>query len=300
MKIYAEPDSGITPVLEFIKRSRGHLNMNYYLLDHKDIIKEIENAVSRKVQVRIIVDGHPYGGNQGESIDSLRKTGAQVNFSPSRFDGNEVFDHAKYMFNESEYMIGTANLTQDAFTKNREYLVEGNEKKIYRSMMSIFESDWEGKRAGIYARKYLVVSPDSQNLLLEIIRGAKKLDIETEELGDDKAVIEALGAKGKRARIILPSSISPADKLNVKELTDREVNVRYCSADNLYIHAKVINTGKIVFIGSQNFSSTSLMRNREVGIIIRKGGIKRIVSAHFSSDWKKSYEPGKKPKGKKN
>ena len=130
MKIYAEPDSGIDPVLEFIRRSRGHLNMNYYLLDQKDVIKEIEKAVSRKVKIRIIVDGHPYGGNQGESIDALRKTGAQVNFSPSRFDGDEVFDHAKYMFNESEYMIGTANLTQDAFSKNREYLVEGSEKKV--------------------------------------------------------------------------------------------------------------------------------------------------------------------------
>ena len=300
MKIYAEPDSGIDPVLEFIRRSRGNLNMNYYLLDQKDVIKEIEKAVSRKVKVRIIVDGHPYGGNQGESIDALRKTGAQVNFSPSRFDGNEVFDHAKYMFNENEYMIGTANLTQDAFSKNREYLVEGSEKKIYRSLMSIFESDWDGKRAGIYARKYLVVSPDSQNTLLEIIRGASKLDIETEELGDDKAVIEALGAKGKKARIILPSSVSPADKQNVRELMERNVNIRYSPAEELYMHAKMINTGRTVFIGSQNFSSTSLMKNREVGIIIRKGGLKRFAAAHFSSDWKKSYEPGKKPKGKRN
>ena len=40
MKIYAEPDSGIDPVLEFIRRSKGHLNMNYYLLDQKDVIKE--------------------------------------------------------------------------------------------------------------------------------------------------------------------------------------------------------------------------------------------------------------------
>ena len=60
--------------------------------------------------------------------------------------------------------------------------------------------------------------------MLEIIRGASKLDIETEELGDDKAVIEALGAKGKKARIILPSSVSPADKQNVRELMERNVN----------------------------------------------------------------------------
>ena len=160
--------------------------------------------------------------------------------------------------------------------------------------------DWDGKRAGIYARKYLVVSPDSQNTLLGMIRGASKLDIETEELGDDKAVIEALGSKGKKARIILPSSISPSDKQNVRELMERNVNIRYAPAEELYMHAKMINTGRTVFIGSQNFSSTSLMKNREVGIIIRKGGLKRFATAHFSSDWKKSYEPGKKPKGKKN
>ncbi|MCL4350531.1 MAG: phospholipase D-like domain-containing protein [Candidatus Thermoplasmatota archaeon] len=299
MKLITEPEAGSEPVLEFIRKSKEKLCMNYYLLDHKETMAEIGKAVERKVQVRIIVDGHPYGGNQGESIDSLRKTGAQVNFAPSRFNGDEVFDHAKYMFNESEFMIGTANLTQNAFSKNREFIVEGDEKKILRSLQSIFDSDWNGSRAGIYARKILVVSPDSENRILQIIRDAKKLDIETEEIGDDKTLLEALGAKGKKLRMILPSTISKDDAKNVSELIERKANVKYCNADDLYIHAKVIHTGKYVFIGSQNFSPTSLMKNREVGILIKKSKLRKSVEETFSNDWKRSYEPGKKPRKKK-
>ncbi len=288
--IYSEPDSGKEPLLEFIRNTQKELHINSYLIDDPDIMTAISNVVSRKIPVRIIIDGHPYDGSGSESLENLRRTGAQVNIAPERFEGENVFDHAKYMLNEKEYIVGTMNLTDAAFKKNREYFVRGDERKIHKSLMNIFNSDWEGKRAGDHDRKYLIVSPDSQNRIFDLLRASKKLFIETEEIGDDKILLEILSSKGKKLKMILPSSLSENDVKNGEELEKRGVQIRIMDANIRYMHAKMIHNKKIAFIGSQNFTSTSLMKNREVGLIVKKGKDKKVFMEKFNEDWKNSTE----------
>ncbi len=296
MIVNVEPESGKNPVLEIIKESQKYLRLNYYLIDDPDIMSAIEERVNNKVNVRIIIDGQPYEGSSNSSLEALRKTGAQVNISPSRFDGTDVFDHAKYMYNEKRYLIGTMNMTDAAFKGNREYFVVGDERKIHKSLDSIFESDWKGERAGDVDRKNLIVSPDSENRILGMLRDGKKLLIETEELGNDKDILETLRGKGRKVKMILPSSLSEEDMNNAIDLMKSGANIKIMPADKLYMHAKMIHTGKFVFIGSQNFSNTSLIKNREVGIMIRKFSLKRVFSATFKEDWKNANNITRKMK----
>ena len=298
MIIYSEPDAGKEPLLEFIRNTQKELHINSYLIDDPDIMTAISNTVSRKISVRIIVDGHPYDGSGRESLEALRRTGAQVNIAPGRFEGADVFDHAKYMLNEKEFIVGTMNLTDAAFKKNREYFVRGDERKIHRSLMNIFNSDWEGKRAGQHDRKLLMVSPDSENRMFDFLRNSKKMSIETEEIGDDSILLEILSTKGRKLRMILPSSISENDVKNAESLVSRDVQVRIMPANAKYMHAKMIHNKKSVFIGSQNFTATSLMKNREVGILIKKGKDKKIFMEKFTEDWKASQEFRKWKKNK--
>ena len=288
MEVFREPDAGLSQVLQLIGESEKYLRVNCYLIDDEQVMKAIKESVEKKVNVQVIIDGHPYEGGSHLNLENLRNTGAQVNISPSRFNGNDVFDHAKYMFNEKRYLIGTMNLTQAAFRSNREYFVTGDERRVHKSLMSIFESDWRGERAGEADRKSLIVSPDSENRIVGILAQAKKLQIETEELGDDKEILATLKSKGKKVRIILPSSVSSQDMKNAVDLDRAGVRVKLMDSNKLYMHAKMINTGKFVFIGSQNFSDTSLLKNREVGIIIRKFGLKKLFKNTFNEDWKKS------------
>jgi phosphatidylserine/phosphatidylglycerophosphate/cardiolipin synthase-like enzyme len=294
MIMYTEPLAGKGPILEIIRESEKYLHINCYLIDDQDIMKAVSERVDKKVNVRIIIDGHPYGGNGQDNLEILRKTGAQVNISPMRFDGAEVFDHAKYMYNEKKYLIGTMNLTDAAFRQNREYFVIGEERKIHSSLDSIFESDWKGDRSGEVDRKDLIVSPDSENRILGLLRDGRKLMIEAEELGDDKDVLESLKAKGKKVKLILPSSISEDDMKNVDMLLKNNVHVKLMPAGTMYIHAKMIFNGKFVFIGSQNFSSTSLLKNREVGLMLKKRNLKRLFVATFKEDWKNASSITKK------
>ena len=294
MNIHTEPEDGKNPVLELIKESEKYLNLNYYLIDDPDIMKAIEERVSHKVNVRIIIDGQPYEGSNHSTMEALRKTGAKVNLSPSRFDNAEVFDHAKYIYNEKRFLIGTMNMTDAAFRNNREYFIIGDERKIHKSLSSIFESDWKGERAGEVDRKDLIVSPDSENRILGILRDGKKLFIETEELGNDKVILDALKMKGNKLKMILPSSLSSEDVNNAEELMNNGAKIRVMPADKLYMHAKMIHTGKFVFIGSQNFSSTSLLKNREVGVMAKKFGAKKVFAKTFKEDWKNSENISRK------
>jgi phosphatidylserine/phosphatidylglycerophosphate/cardiolipin synthase-like enzyme len=70
-------------------------------------------------------------------------------------------------------------------------------------------------------------------------------------------------------------------------LSDAGVQVRTYPADApLYIHAKVIIAdNKEAFVGSENFSSTSLDQNRELGIIVSDPAVVSQLSATFAKDW---------------
>ncbi|WP_337861152.1 phospholipase D-like domain-containing protein [Ferroplasma sp.] len=290
-RIYAEPDDGLKPLTSLIKKSRKFLYINSYLLDDPEILKCVEEAVKKKIDVRLMVDGRPYGinGDDGthDEINDLKKTGAMVKIAPNRFEKPNVFDHAKYMVSERQAEVGTPNFTEAAFSKNREYFTITTNKNVIKSLKTIFLSDFNNKAAGDIPRKYLIVSPGSEKVLSDFIFQERKLLIETEEMGDDKEILKVLMDKGKNVKLIVPSTVSSTDIASLKQLKKHGVKVKYMPAEKLYMHAKMI-AGKKAFIGSENFTKSSLNRNRETGIILT--GFYRVsaLKNKFSHDWRKA------------
>jgi phosphatidylserine/phosphatidylglycerophosphate/cardiolipin synthase-like enzyme len=65
----------------------------------------------------------------------------------------------------------------------------------------------------------------------------------------------------------------------------------YSSSHGFYIHGKVIEadygTGHVkVFIGSENFSGTSLNRNRELGLIVASQKVMSAIASTFAADYR--------------
>jgi phosphatidylserine/phosphatidylglycerophosphate/cardiolipin synthase-like enzyme len=55
--------------------------------------------------------------------------------------------------------------------------------------------------------------------------------------------------------------------------------------DNPYIHAKmVLADGERGFVGSQNFTQTSLDENREIGIVLSEPALLKRLDATFERD----------------
>ena len=287
-KIYVEPRDGVKPLLRIIKKAKHFVYINSYLLDDPRILEAVSNAVNRKLDVRLMVDGRPYGINGDDGthaeIEDLRKTGARVKIAPARFEKPNVFDHAKYMVTDRYSEVGTPNFTEAGFSKNREYMVITRNRKIRSALKKIFLSDFKEKIAGDAPRKYLVVSPGSEAALKDFISKEKRIIIETEEMGDDMETLKALMDKGRKARIIVPDTVSSSDASNLEKLKKHGVKVKYMPADKLYMHAKMI-AGSRAFIGSENFTKSSLNKNRETGIIINSIFAVSKLKNTFSSDW---------------
>ena len=71
-----------------------------------------------------------------------------------------------------------------------------------------------------------------------------------------------------------------------QELTAAGVHVRTYAADaSLYIHAKMILSDRRALVESENFSTTSLDRNRELGITVTSPKIISSLKATFERDY---------------
>jgi phosphatidylserine/phosphatidylglycerophosphate/cardiolipin synthase-like enzyme len=286
------PQSGVAPVIRFLDDARTSLGINVYYLSSKPILLAIAADVRRGVKTYVIVDGAPYRMSRAtvaREISQIKATGANVHIAPARFEGRYRFDHAKYAVSYGEILIGSANWDRSAFHRNREYIERSTAPNLVTALERIFRADWYGQMAGAAGRAgapTLVVSPGSEPALARLIDQRGTVDIETEELGDDPAIIRAIEAKGRNARIIFPMTLSQKDRSRVADLQRAGVQVGFLPKKPVYMHAKMIVGQSAAFIGSQNFSASSLNVNREIGIILYSAGDRSALRRQFDIDWR--------------
>lgn len=286
-----EPHAGPAPIVRVINDARHTVDLNVYYLSSRQILDALRSATSRGVRVRVILDEKPdgmSGWKVRKEYAQAKATGAQVRWAPSRFEhiGNRwAFDHAKYVCNGQECEIGTANYDWSAFHRNREYLEVTRNPHVVQAAQAVFSADWNNRRAPSWAHQVLVLSPGtSQAQLIQVIDQSGPVDIESEELGDDRAILNVMARKGRSLRLILPSSISPQDRKNAAWLVNRGVHVRLLPKRPLYLHAKMLVGNTTGFIGSENFSGPSLNDNREMGLILHGNNLIRLRQ-QFAVDW---------------
>jgi hypothetical protein len=105
---------------------------------------------------------------------------------------------------------------------------------------------------------------------------------------DDSDITNALESAARRGvdvDVVMTYASSWADAFD--DLTDAGVHVRtYASDASLYIHAKVVVADDTtLFLGSQNFSASSLEYNRELGIITTDASLVGPVHDTVASDF---------------
>ncbi|WP_248884374.1 phospholipase D-like domain-containing protein [Igneacidithiobacillus siniensis] len=65
----------------------------------------------------------------------------------------------------------------------------------------------------------------------------------------------------------------------------RGVQVRLLPVKPLYMHAKMMVGEQVAFVGSENFSETSLQQNREMGVLLRQEAELSELRQQFAKDW---------------
>jgi phosphatidylserine/phosphatidylglycerophosphate/cardiolipin synthase-like enzyme len=292
--LYIEPHAGPAPVVQVIDSARHELEIGVYYLDDRAMLRAIHAAVRRGVDVRIMVEPKPYGMKPRQIREEVRKieaTGAHFRYVPSRFvsqDDRYVFYHAKYVCDGHEAEIGTANFDWSGLGgRNREYLYDTTDPTVVRAVNAVFNADWNRQQVPAWAHQVLVLSPGTSAAQLEqVINQPGPIDVESEELGPYRPILDALAAKGKDLRLILPASINREDQRDVAFLRSHGCQVRLLPKRPVYMHAKMIVGQSLGFIGSENFTQTSLQDNREMGLILNGATLDKL-RAQFDRDWER-------------
>jgi len=98
--MYIEPQAGPAPIIQVIQQARREVNLEVYYLSDKKILRALQSAHARGVDVRVIVEGKPYGMKPWQvrkEERAIQDTGATLKLAPYRFTshGNQyAFMHA--------------------------------------------------------------------------------------------------------------------------------------------------------------------------------------------------------------
>jgi phosphatidylserine/phosphatidylglycerophosphate/cardiolipin synthase-like enzyme len=291
VQLFVEPDVGAKPVTSAIAAATHSVWVEVYLLTDAPVIAALEDARRRGVDVRVMLDEHPYGFDvvsPQRTLQTLATAGIQAKFANSAY----TYTHAKMLIIDGATLyILTANLSQSglggsSLGRNREFGVIDTHGEDVAEAVAIFQADWNRTQPMLHGAN-LVVSPvNSRAKITALIASAQtSLQIEDEEMYDTSSenALIAAARRGVSVRLILPG---PADieVADVARLKAGGVQLVYVSAP--FIHAKVIVAdGRLAFVGSENFSSTSLDENREVGLLLADTTALATITTTFERDW---------------
>jgi phosphatidylserine/phosphatidylglycerophosphate/cardiolipin synthase-like enzyme len=285
--IFVEPDDGRSPILDELGEARETITLHVYLLSDDEIIAALEQAAARGVQVRVLLEERPFGGSglNPRSFERLEQAGVAVRWSNPVFR----FSHVKaFTIDRAVAIVMTLNLTRSAFTANREFGAITTRPAEVAQALAIFEADWA--RTEEPADGSLVVSPtNARRALLDLIASAtRSIDVYAEVVRDEE-VLDALIAaeeRGVAVRLLMSEEDEDDDRGREERARLAEAGVEVRFHARLYVHAKIVLVDRTrAYLGSQNFTATSLDQNRELGLIVDEpAGVARIART-FDADF---------------
>ena len=274
--LVTEPNQGMGPIYSLMSSAQHTLDMTMYELSDPQAVDILEADAHRGVTVRVLLDSDYESSYNQPAFTSLSSNGVQVRWAPA----GTIFHQKTITVDDRTSAIMTLNLTSAYYSTSRDFAVITTDAQDVAAIEQVFNQDWSGSgppEPGPTGLD-LVWSPGAQGPIVSLIDSARSsLLVENEEM-DDSAVTSALeGAaqRGVNVEVVMTYSSSWAGAFS--QLVDAGVKVStYPSDGSLYIHAKVVVAdGASLFLGSQNFSVSSLDYNRELGIITSDPGARR-------------------------
>jgi cardiolipin synthase len=288
LSLITEPTAGIQPIVSAINAAQTSVKLVMYELEDTSVEQALVQAKQRGVTVQILLN-KGYYGEQSEDNEAaytyLENNGVSVHWTPKYF----ALTHQKTMVidNQTAYIL-TFNFTPQYYASSRDLGVVDTDSSDLNAIDATFTADWNGQKITPSDGDDLVWSPGSEATMLSFINGAQhSLDIYNEEM-DDGSITMALQNAAKRGVTVDVVMTNSSDwDTAFSQLKASSVNVHVFAANaSEYIHAKMILVdGKKAFIGSENFSSSSLSKNRELGIVTDDPAVLSSLTGTFSSDY---------------
>lgn len=275
MKLLVQPEAGIEPVVQAIKRAKRSVDVAIFRLDRAEVEAALAAAVARGVPVRALVAHTNRGG--AAQLRKLEQRLLAAGISVTRSGDDLVKYHGKYLLADDTLHLLGFNLTRLDVTKSRSFGIQTRDRRAVRHARDLFEGDLTRQAYTGPASSPLVVSPETaRSALHRFIAGAKsRLAIYEPRLHDRRFVqlLQDRAARGVQVQILGKASRAPAGA-ELRGMTRLRLHVR-----------AIVRDGTRAFVGSQSLRPLELDRRREVGLIITNPAVARRMLEVFDEDW---------------
>lgn len=284
VRLSVTPDAGETPVVDVVNKAKSSIRVMVYILDAGQIEDALVAKAEAGISVRAILDHTEQATNQA-AFDRLTAAGAEVQWSDPQFS----YMHAKFLVVDGkDAIVSTGNFSAKLIARERNYLGHDSDAKDVKSLVTLFDADFAHKTPELGCTRLLVSPINSKSRLLPLIQSAKKsIFIESMQFADpDIRAAVAMASANVDVRVLLaaPSWIT-ANSAAAKFLDNAGIEVRYLTTPMVHVKSIIVD-GKRAYLGSENLSTTSLTRNREVGLILESQPTAlSLMTKTFNADW---------------
>jgi phosphatidylserine/phosphatidylglycerophosphate/cardiolipin synthase-like enzyme len=291
-RLIQEPDDGYRAVDELIGSAHTSLDMTMYELTDPAAVEALIDDRRRGATVRVLLDRDFHGRRTNQNAyNKLSAAGVAVKWAPT-----DVIVHQKtFVVDGTVATIGTGNLTSRYYATSRDAWIVDSAPPQVAAIEATFTADFaaaDSNRLGTTTQDPgLVWSPGAEQALTAAIESARRsVEFSSEELADP-GIIDALSADARRGvscRIVMTDSASWTTGFAQVSHAGCQVHV-YAPGAAVYMHEKQILTDATnLTIGSQNASTSSLTRNRELSAQLTAATAPDVVvavSATFDRDF---------------
>jgi phosphatidylserine/phosphatidylglycerophosphate/cardiolipin synthase-like enzyme len=283
VKLIIEPDDGLEPVLQAIRKARTRIDILVFRFDRDDLIKAIGEAVARQVPVHALI-AHTARGDE-KRLRRLERRLLEAGAIVARTADDLPRYHGKMLLADDTLLLLAFNYTK-ADLKSRSFGVITDDQKLVAEAASLFEADF-AKHTYAPGHRQLVVSPEnSREILTAFIEGAKRELLIYDHKVSDRRIIKLLVARlkaGVDVRIIghaaKPGIEIPCDRIKLRQ----------------HVRA-IIRDGSEAFIGSQSLRTLELDGRREIGLLVDDADAVKQLRETFEADWATTETARKKKK----
>jgi len=283
MKLIVQPDAGVTPIVTAIKQARKAIDVLIFRLDRPEVIRALEAAVARGVNVRALIAHTNRGGEK-----SLRKLELRLlasGLSVSRTADELVRYHGKMIIVDSRVLhVYGFNFTALDIEESRSFGITTRNKRLVQEALKLFEADCARQPYTPGCDRFVVSPENARERLSAFIKAASRQLLIYDPKVSDPAMLRLLVERqnaGVEIKIIG----------RLGGMKSELVAEKY-PGKRLHIRA-IIRDGRRAFVGSQSLRKLELEKRREIGVIIHDETVVRQMQTIWAQDWAQT-DSGKK------
>lgn len=281
-QLFVQPDAGTTHFTNILAKAEKSIRVMVYQMGFGPVLDGLEAKARAGVPTRVILDVAQRDVNE-KYMERLEAAGAEVIWSDTSF----TYMHAKVIIvDDAEALVTTGNYYVKHMLSERNYAVLDSDPADVEVLAKLFDADWERKSPDLSCTRLLVSPVNAKERLVDFIKSAKKtIVVESMQLGerDVRAALAERKAAGVDVRVVLadPNWID-ANASAAAFLAENGIPAKHYP----HMHAKaIVVDGAAAYVGSINFSWTSLTKNREVGLLVTEPANIQKMTATFEKDW---------------